>query len=212
MAAPLPAHPDCRIESAEPVWQGRFPLWRVRFRQRRFDGALSGPREWELWRRGRAVGVLPYDPRADCVLLVEQFRLPVLAAGFDPISLEIPAGLLDGAEAPEAAARRELAEEAGLAVGRLLPIGDYVLSPGGSDERVAIFLGEMAAPPADAAGLAGFGGLAAEGEDIRLRLLPAAQAIDRALEGGIGNAVTAIALLWLAARREWLRTQWSTHA
>ncbi len=36
-----------------------------RFRNRRFDGAMSGDRTWELWRRGRAAAVLPYDPLRD---------------------------------------------------------------------------------------------------------------------------------------------------
>ena len=52
--APLPPHPDTAIESDETVWHGRFPLQRIRFRHRRFDGHMSGLRTWELWRRGRA--------------------------------------------------------------------------------------------------------------------------------------------------------------
>ena len=80
-ALSLPSHPDVRIEADQRVWDGRFPLDVVRFRHRRYDGTMSGPRTWELWRRGRAAAVLPYDPIRDAVVLIEQFRLPALAAG-----------------------------------------------------------------------------------------------------------------------------------
>src|SRR6185437_12660741 len=107
----LPHHPDVELLSEQRVWGGRFPLDVVRFRHRRFDGAMSGQRTWELWRRGPAAAVLPYDPWADAVVLIEQFRLPALAAGLAPVLLELPAGLCDGDEPPEATAQREMLEE-----------------------------------------------------------------------------------------------------
>ena len=108
----LPPHPERRRRVPNRrVWDGRFPLDVVRFRHRRFDGAMSGVKTWELWRRGRAAAVLPYDPRADAVVLIEQFRLPALAAGLDPVLVEIPAGLCDDGETPETTARRETLEE-----------------------------------------------------------------------------------------------------
>lgn len=69
-----------QVSSERRVWNGRFPLDEVRFRHRRFDGSLSGERTWEVWRRGRAAAVLPYDPAVDVVVLIEQFRLPALVA------------------------------------------------------------------------------------------------------------------------------------
>ncbi|MBN9508300.1 MAG: NUDIX domain-containing protein [Alphaproteobacteria bacterium] len=212
MPAPLtlPAHPDVTIDSAETVWQGRFPLQVVRFRQRRFDGAMSGPRRWELWRRGRAAAFLPYDPRADAVVLIEQFRLPALAAGVDPVLVELPAGLCDGDEGPEATILREAEEEMGQRPSRLRPVGDFLLTPGGCDEHVAIYVGEVTAPPADAEGLAGAFGLAHEEEDIRLRVWPAAAAIEAAVAGRFVNSVTAIALLWFGLKREQVRQEWGT--
>ena len=55
---------------------------------------------WELWRRGRGVAVLPYDPAADAVALIEQFRLPALAAGLPGVMTECAAGLLEPGEDP----------------------------------------------------------------------------------------------------------------
>jgi len=84
-----------------------------------------------------------------------------------------------------------------------------MLSPGGSDERVALYVGEVTAPPADADGLAGTAGLAEENEDIRIRVWPAARAMADALDGKFPNVVTTLALLWLAARHADIRRAWS---
>lgn len=208
-AAPLPENLNVEIVSERRVWSGRFALDVVKFRQRRFDGAMSGERTWELFRRGRAAALLPYDPWSDTVVLIEQFRLPVMAAGLDPITVEIPAGLCDEGEDAEATVRREAVEEMGLSADLIAPIGDFVLTPGGSDERCTMFVGRVRAPAAAADGLAGAGGLASEHEDIRVRVWPADRAIAQAVEGRFPNSVTTIALLWLAARREGLRAQWS---
>lgn len=201
----LPAHPDVQVESNEVPWVGRFPMQRVRFRHRRFDGAMSGVKTWEMMRRGAAAAVLPYDPVTDQLLLIEQFRLPALAAGFDPVLVELPAGMCDGADTAEQTAHKEMAEETGLAVDRLHRIGSFLLSPGGIDESVTLFAGRLRAPPAGPDGVVGTGGLASEQEDIRILLRPADAAIAQALDGAITNIITATALLWFAARRDWLR-------
>ena len=207
--APLPPHPDTEVESDETVWHGRFPLQRIRFRHRRFDGRMSGLRTWELWRRGRAAALLPYDPIADAVVLIEQFRLPALAAGVDPVLVEVAAGLCDPGETPEATLLREAEEEMALTPRRLVRIGDFLLTAGGSDENVALYVGEVTAPPAGPDGLVGVAGLADEDEDIRVRVWPAQDAIAAAIAGRFANSVTAIALLWLGLCRDRLRQEWT---
>ena len=212
MAVPppsLPRHPDVEIVSEQRVWNGLFPLDVVRFRHRRFDGRMSALRTWELWRRGRAAALLPYDPDADLVVVMEQFRLPALAAGIDPVLLELPAGLCEHGEDPLTTVTRESAEEIGLQPDRLERIGDFILTPGGADEYVTLYAGRVRAPETDRAGIAGHYGTAAESEDIRVRVLPASEAIERALAGTITNSVTALGFLWLASRRDWLRSLWS---
>jgi ADP-ribose pyrophosphatase len=145
---------------------------------------------------------------ADAVVLIDQYRLPAHAAGLDPVMVEVPAGLCDGEESPAETILREAQEEAGLHVRALQQIGDYLLSPGASDERVTLFVGHVDIPPVDAAGVAGYGGLAKESEDIRVRVHAATDAIEAALNGDFKNATTVIALLWLAAKRSELRNQW----
>ena len=195
--------------SEQRVWDGRFPLDVVRFRHRRFDGAMSGVKTWEVWRRGRAAAVLPYDPVADAVVLIEQFRLPALMARIDPVLVELPAGLCDDGESAETTARRETAEEMGLQVGALRHIASVLLTPGGADEVCAIYAGQVRVPSADADGIAGHAGVADEHEDIRARVWPADRAIEAALAGRMTNSVTMIGLLWLAMERPALRKEWA---
>ena len=207
--AAIPSHPGVEILSSDTAWSGRFSVDIVRFRHRRFDGTMSPERRWELFVRGRAAAMLPYDPWTDQVVLIEQFRLPALAAGVPPVMVEIPAGLCDAGEDPAATVRREAVEEMGLQADLLAPIGDFVLTPGGSDERCTMFAGRVRAP-APTPGIVGHGGLGSENEDIQVRQMSADNAIAAALAGQYPNSVTTIALLWLAAKRDWLRHEWGT--
>ena len=208
MPSPLPFSPDVVIEQQETVWSGRFGVDLIRFRHRRFDGTMSGVRNWELFRRGRAAAMLPYDPWTDQVVLIEQFRLPALAAGVAPVMVELPAGLCEPGEAPEATIGREMQEEMGLSADLTAPMLDVVLTPGGSDERCTLFAGRVRAPATDADGIGRSGGLAEESEDIRVRVIDAGLAIERAADGVYANSVTALGLLWLGARRVRLRAEW----
>ncbi|WP_337876194.1 NUDIX domain-containing protein [Elioraea sp.] len=204
----IPHHPAVAIEAIETVWRGRTALQRIRFTHAGFGGRRIGPATWEVLRRGRAVAVLPYDPRADRVVLIEQFRLPALAAGMEPVLIEAAAGLVDDAEDEETAARRETAEETGLAVSTLEPVGRFLLTPGVADETIALYLALVTAPEAGGDGIAGHAGLDHEHEDIRVLVVPAETAFAWLDEGRIVNATTALALHALRGRREELRRRW----
>lgn len=204
-APPIPPHPGLEVTADEVVWDGRFPLQRVHFTYRRFDGARSAPLTWELWRRGGGVAVLPYDPRRDMVALIEQFRLPALAAGLDPVMTECPAGLLEIGEDPEAAGRRETTEETGLVALAMEPIGRFMLMQGGCDELMTYYCARVALPDA----VERTAGLAHEGEDIRILLLPAEAAFALLDEGRIQNVTAACCLWWLRHHRARLRAAWT---
>jgi len=206
-APPVPAHPGMTVLEDEVVWDGRFPLQRVRFRYTRFDGAPSSELTWELWRRGRGCAVLPYDPVRDSVALIEQFRLPALVAGFPPVMTECPAGLVEDGEDPEATARREVAEEAGLRPGRMERIGRFMLMQGGCDEVMDYFAACVSLPAA--AEDARVGGLESEGEDTRVLVMPADAAFAAVDGGGIQNVTAALCLFWLRHHRARLRREWA---
>jgi ADP-ribose pyrophosphatase len=203
-APPIPAHPGMTVLADEVVWDGRFPLQRVRFRYTRFDGTPSADLTWELWRRGRGCAVLPYDPVRDRVALIEQFRLPALAAGLPPVMVECPAGLVEEGEEFEATARREVAEEAGLRPERMERIGRFMLMQGGCDEVMEYFAACVSLPED-----LGAGGLESEGEDTRVLVMPADEALARADGGGIQNVTAALCLFWLRRHRERLRREWA---
>jgi ADP-ribose pyrophosphatase len=207
---PIPEHPDALIDSQSRAYAGRYPVDVITFRNRRFDGQFSAPRTWQILRRGQAVAMLPYDPITDTITLIEQFRFPALVANLDPVLIELPAGLLEPDEDPDAAMRRELQEEMALATDRMEKIGTYILSAGGSDETCVVYAGRVTAPVTDPDGYArGTFGLAEEQEDIRVRVYKAKDAMDLAFQGRITNAIAAIALYWFAAQHDRLRREWS---
>ncbi|WP_428484130.1 NUDIX domain-containing protein [Rhodopila sp.] len=206
--APIPHHADVVIDATDRVWPGLFPLDVVKFRQRRFDGAMSDTHTWELLRRGRASALVPYDPWTDSVVMIEQFRLAALAAGVQTVLVELPAGLCEDNEAPEATIQREIQEETRLRTDRLERIGSFLLSPGATDEICELYAGRVQAPAAGEDGIVGYAGEAAENEDIRVRVWHADAAIEAALAGRFTNVITALGLFWLAAKRDWLRQIW----
>ena len=205
-APPVPAHPGMTVLADEVVWDGRFPLQRVRFRYTRFDGTPSSELTWELWRRGRGCAVLPYDPVRDSVALIGLFRLPALAAGFPPVMTECPAGLVEDGEDPEDAARREVAEEARLQPERMERIGRFMLMQGGCDETMFLYAARVALPEAADAGTHG---LVQEGEDIRVLILPAEEAFALLDANRIENVTAGLCLWWLRHHRARLRQEWA---
>ncbi len=180
----------------------RFEI--LRLRHERFAGGWTPPLVRERLLQPDAVAVLPYDPVRDVVVLIEQFRVGALEAPEGPWLLEAVAGIVEPGETPEQVARRELREETGLEAGRLLHVGAYRSSPGGTSERVEVFVAEVAAPAEP-----GVFGRDDEQEDIRTMPMPAEEAFARRRRGEIVAATAVVPLLHLEARRATLRRQWA---
>lgn len=196
---------DSQVEILErhTAYQGFFRLEVLRLRHRLFAGGWSEVITRELFERGHAVAVLPYDPILDQVVLIEQFRVGALDAPGGSWLLEIVAGMAEGDEPIADVAARETAEEAGCTVSVLEPICRFLVSPGGTSERIHVFCGRV-----DARGVGGVHGIAAEHEDIRVLSMPASTAFDYVAQGRIDSAAPIIALQWLQLHREDLRTRW----
>jgi ADP-ribose pyrophosphatase len=187
---------------AEPCHAGFFALDRWQLRHRRFDGGMSPWLTREVFVAGDAVTVLPYDPLRDRVLLIEQVRMGPLGRG-DPLpwQLEAIAGRIDPGETPEAAARREAVEEAGLVLGALEKVAEYYPTPGAVAEYLYSYVALCDLPD----GVAGVFGAEAEAEDIKGHLLSFDQLVEVMAAGEIGNAPLLLTVLWLQRERARLR-------
>ena len=63
--------PDAvRVLDDEVAFQGHFQVRRLSLQYRSFAGGWADPVSRELFERGDAVGVLPYDPVTDSLVLV----------------------------------------------------------------------------------------------------------------------------------------------
>lgn len=201
---PLPDTPgQVEVRPPQALHKGFFAVDRVELRHELFRGGWSPWMTRELFVRGDAVCVLPYDPWRDAVVLGEQFRIGALGRDHSPWLLEIVAGMQEDGEDPEQVAVREAGEEAGLEILSLREICRYHPSPGGSTEFIYLYLGIVHAP-----GAGGIYGLDEEAEDIRTHVMPRA-GLEQAFEQGqVVNAATIIALQWLRLHAEALRSEW----
>ena len=204
--SPLMAKPPAKsveLIERETPFQGYFRIDRYTLRHTLFAGGMSEPLTREVFERGHAAAILPYDPARDTVVLIEQFRIGAYAAGRDPWLIEVVAGIIDDGETARDVALRELDEEAGLTAEQLEPIGEVLLSPGGTSETLALFCARV-----DASNAEGIHGLADEHEDIRVAAMPFADAVATLDRGDIVSAPAVIALQWLALHRDQLRKRW----
>ncbi|MBW4222889.1 ADP-ribose diphosphatase [Enterobacter roggenkampii] len=194
---------DVEIIARETLYSGFFSMDLYRFRHRLFNGEMSGEIRREIFERGHAAVLLPFDPVRDEVVLVEQIRIAAYDVSESPWLLEMVAGMIEEGETVEDVARREALEEAGLVVGRTKPVLSYLASPGGTSERLSIMVGEVDATTAE-----GIYGLADENEDIRVHVVSREQAYQWVEEGKIDNAASVIALQWLQLHYQTLRNEW----
>jgi len=121
------------------------------------------------------------------VLLLRQYRPAVEAYVW-----EIPAGVIETGETPEACARRELEEETGYRAGELERLGEILADAGFTDERIHLFSASALVPTAQR--------LEADEATLEVHPLPIEQAYRMLDHGEIQDAATVIGLLLLRAR------------
>lgn len=195
---------DVEVIEKETCYQGFFRIARYRLRHRLFNGQWSSELSREIFERGHAAAVLPYDPIRDEVILIEQFRAGALDAPGGPWLLEIVAGMIESGETAEDVVKRESMEEANCTVTDLIPLYDFLVSPGGTSERVALFCGRV-----DAKHAGGTFGAQHESEDIKVHVVSLDAALALLQSGELNSASAIIALQWLALNRSQVRNAWA---
>lgn len=190
---------DVEILSNTNTYDGFFKMQTLTLKHRLFEGGWSQPINRELFVRGKAAGVLLYDRDNDSVILIEQFRIGSLLAESNeggqqnsPWLFELVAGIIEPGEAAKDVAIREAKEESGADIQDLIPICDYLVSPGGTNESLALYCAIV-----DSQHISGVHGLKSEGEDIRVHVVAREEAVKAIYDGRINNAATIIALQWL---------------
>lgn len=203
---------DVQVLKKETLYEGFFQMDRYTLRHSQFAGGQGPEISREIFERGHAVAVLPYDPVTDEVILIEQFRPGAFAAmnspWFDdqssPWLIEAIAGMIEPGESPEEVAIREMREEAGTETTELIPMCHYLVSPGGCTESVFVFAGRS-----DSSAIGGIHGVDDEGEDIRPFAIKLEEAYAGIAEGKVINGMTIIALQWLMLNKSEVLAAWS---
>jgi ADP-ribose pyrophosphatase len=197
-----PQDGDFELEFDAPPAGHFFRFQKTRLTHRHFQGGRSDTLTREGFIGVDAAIVLPYDPVRDRVVLVEQIRLgPLLRNDPNPWLLEPVAGIVDARETPQEAAMREAQEEAGLTIATLKEAGAFYVSPGASSDYFNTYVGLCDIPQTATYG----GGLADEGEDLRLHPMDFEAAMALADQGEIATGPALYLLYWLLRHREGLR-------
>jgi len=131
-----------------------------------------------------AVAILAWD--GERLAMVSQWR----AAASGEL-LEIPAGTLEPGEQPGATARRELAEECGLAAENWEEGPSFYTAPGFSTELLTLFLASDLVPSEASA---------PEDEALTRSWLTLDEALAAIDDGRIRDAKSLVGILWLARR------------
>ncbi|MFN2288400.1 MAG: NUDIX domain-containing protein [Chromatocurvus sp.] len=194
---------DVRVLEEQSAFSGYFRVARVTLEHRCFNGGWSSPLTREVFHRGDAVGVLPYEPETDSLILLEQFRPGALRGDASPWMLELVAGIIETGESDIDVVHREAQEEAGCELAELVPVASFYPSAGACSEHVRLFCGRVLT-----SGAGDVHGLDSEGEDILVHRIARTEALELLAADRIANGHTLVALQWLALHGDRLRQRW----
>lgn len=192
------------ILDQEIVYPGFFRMEKYRLKHTLYEGGWSEEISRELFVRGNCVAVLLYDPTADKLVLIEQFRAGAILNPDRAWLVEIVAGAIEAGETAEEVAYRESIEEAGCTIEQIKVINEFYTTPGGSSERITLFCGKI-----DSSQVGGIHGLDHEHEDILVRAVSFDEAYQMLLNGEIESAIPIIAIQWLALNKQQLLAEWA---
>ncbi len=179
---------EYRVLASEEVFTGRV----ISLRRDTVAMPGGGDSVREVVEHPGAVGIVALDDQ-DRVVMLQQYRHAVGERMW-----EVPAGLRDAdGEPPADTARRELAEEVGLAAERWSLLTSHYPSPGFCDELVQVYLAEGLSEigrPADFV-------VEHEELDMTVEWVPLADAVQWVFDGTVRNSLAIVGLLAAAQHR-----------
>ena len=197
------SHQDVEVLTTRPLYDGFFKMVQYKLKHRLFAGGWSSEVTREMFERGHAVAVLPYDPVTQEFVLIEQFRLGAMATSQSPWLIEVIAGMIDADYSPEEVCHKEAREEAGIELQHLTKACSYLSSPGGTTERLHIYIAQTDATQAE-----GLHGVEHESEDILVHRIAQKQAKEWLENGRIDNAAAIIALQYFFLNKQQILESW----
>ena len=189
---------NIQIEDLKREYLGFFALNQVDLKYPFFDNSTSGVKSRTILMGSEASLILPYDPILDKVLLVEQFRIgPFCRGDKAPWVYEPVAGMIEFGEKPEVAAKREVFEEAGIEVTKLVKINSGYPNPGEATTYFYNYIGIVDLSDYSP----GIYGVRDEGEDIRTHVIDFTEVLSWSISNKLRVLPLTTMVLWLALNK-----------
>ena len=189
---------NIQIKDLKREYLGFFALNQVDLKYPFFDNSTSGVKSRTILMGSEASLILPYDPILDKVLLVEQFRIgPFCRGDKAPWVYEPVAGMIEFGEKPEDAAKREVFEEAGIQVTKLVKINSGYPNPGEATTYFYNYIGIVDLSDYSP----GIYGVRDEGEDIRTHVIDFKEVLNWSISNKLRVLPLNTMVLWLALNK-----------
>jgi len=186
------------LEKSHNLYKGFFELNNLHLSHSLYQGGMTEVISREVFGRNQAVVVMLYDLAKQTVVLVEQCRAGAVQNAIDSNDIdqawliEPVAGMIDFGETPIEAGKREAFEETGINTTELEYICQFYPSPGACDEILHLYASEIDSSLVDS-----HAGNTDEHEDIKVIVMPFAEAKNKLLNAEFNVASTFMALQWL---------------
>ena len=184
---------DIHVHEIKKVFVGYSLIEEITFSQTDHQGNISDRVSREIFSKGDAVAIVPFEPSTNLIWLVKQMRPAALLSECEPYQWEIPAGLISKDETAEEAARRELEEETCLKNTQLRYICNFFPSPGNSKDRVFLFVAIVE----NGAIRDGRGGVNEESEFIDFRAFNYEEVLELVQKNIVQNSTTMLGIMLL---------------
>ncbi|TQV87988.1 NUDIX domain-containing protein [Aliikangiella coralliicola] len=182
------------IKKSTICYDGFFKILKHAIQYKQFDGNNSPVHNREVLVRNATVAIILFDEKQQSVLLTEQFRIGPLENDDHPWLYEIPAGIVEPGEDKSIAIQRELLEETGYRCDAPEFVGEFYLSPGGTNETTSLYFAKIDLNHSGVFGATG------ENEDIKTHVVKLATALEMLNQKKL-SAITGLALLWLKSQQ-----------